>query len=232
MHFVLHAKPLGIALLSFISTASAVASAHDSSHSPVVHSDLHCPTGSSTSFVHNSYTYNAPVHKFTHIAGSFFNITWYGGAIVSSTTGTDKIPGATRSGNLGGTFDETLTAYDTRPDALIFTYHGQYTLNQQPRNPMRYTETTRFESICGGKATYIDIITYVCSDDQIAAYNVWYTLHMSAFQGLAATLGATVLAGDCPSRRQCHAEQEEERDSMSCEEEEESKVDPGYGDMG
>jgi hypothetical protein len=58
----------------------------------------------------------------------------------------------------------------------------------------------RFESICGGKATYIDIITHTCSNHQTLAYSGWYTFHESVFPGLAATLGATIMAGDCPRK--------------------------------
>ncbi|KAJ6510549.1 hypothetical protein C8R45DRAFT_392018 [Mycena sanguinolenta] len=176
-----------------------------------ISNDIECPANSHVSFVHNSYTYNAPLHKFTDITKSFFNISWYGDTIVTSHTGTDNVPGATRSGPFAGAiFDETLTAIDKRSDAFIFSYHGKgltFTPAGYPALAMYgYSETMRFESICGGKATYIDVITYVCSDNQPSAYTVWSTLHTSTFDGLAATLGATILAGDCPqeSRRYKH----------------------------
>jgi hypothetical protein len=92
--------------------------------------------------------------------------------------------------------------YSMYPDALIYSYHGQpitYALpNVPPAHFYGYAETMRFESICGGKATYIDLLSYMCSNDQVAAYNLWYLDHMSTFEGMAANLGATVLAGDYP----------------------------------
>jgi hypothetical protein len=91
-----------------------------------------------------------------------------------------------------------------RPDALEFSYHGKDFLDMRPApypSPLRidhYNETMRFESICDGQATYIDVLTYTCSGTQKLAYDFWYTLHQSTFAGLAASLGATVMAGDCP----------------------------------
>ncbi|KAF7370287.1 hypothetical protein MSAN_00660000 [Mycena sanguinolenta] len=169
-----------------------------------ISNDIECPPNSHVGFVHNSYTYNAPLHKFTDIAGSFFNISWYADGIVNSTTGTDNVPGATRSGPFVGTiFNETLTAFEKRSDMLLFSYHGKgFTFIPGPSYPALrwdgYSETLRFESICSGKATYIDLITYTCSDNQPLTYTVWSTVHTSTFDGLAQTLGATILAGDCP----------------------------------
>ena len=127
-----------------------------------------------------------------------------GGAAASKTTGTDNVPGATRSGDIGGsTYNETLTMYLAHPDILTYTIHGRpwtyAAANFGPVHFVEYAETMRFESICGGKATYIDLITYTCSDDQTLAYNAWYMFHMGTFEGLSVMLGATVLAGDCPS---------------------------------
>ncbi|KAJ7812807.1 hypothetical protein B0H14DRAFT_3879526 [Mycena olivaceomarginata] len=126
-----------------------------------------------------------------------------GGVPVTNTTGTDNVPGATRSGTLaGGAYYETLTAYKLRSDVLEYSYHGDPYILAVPGQPTinfnGYAETMRFESICGGKATYIDIITYTCSDHQTLAYSGWYTFHESVFPGLAATLRATIMAGDCP----------------------------------
>ncbi|KAJ6479699.1 hypothetical protein C8R45DRAFT_1155830 [Mycena sanguinolenta] len=168
-----------------------------------ISNDIECPANLYVSFVHNSYTYNAPLHNFTDITKSFFNASWYGDTVVTSHTGTDNVPGATRYGLFAGAvFSDTLTAMDKRSDALIFSYQGKsftFTPAGYPTLAMgRYSETIRFESICGGKATYIDAITYICSDNQPLAYTVWSTLHTSTFDGLAATLGATILAGDCP----------------------------------
>ncbi|KAJ7625590.1 hypothetical protein FB45DRAFT_1004974 [Roridomyces roridus] len=175
-------------------------------------SDIRCPTGFHNSFVHNSYTYIAPLHKFTEITGSFFNLTWYG-ADINSTTGADNVVGATRSATTaGGTFHETLTAFTSHPgDVFQYTYHGK---------PVSFggvhysgcTETLRFESICGGQATYIDVLSHLCSDDKLSAYDGWYRAHLFAFEGLAAELEARVFEGDCPT-----SDVEEETD---CEEEE------------
>ncbi|KAJ6456105.1 hypothetical protein C8R45DRAFT_1187003 [Mycena sanguinolenta] len=175
---------------------------HGSKHP--ISNDIECPANSYVSFVHNSYTYNAPLHKFTDITKSFFNASWYGDSVVTSHNGTDNVPGATRSGVFAGAiFSDMLNAIDKRSDAFIFSYQGKgftFTPAGYPVLTMHsYSETIRFESICGGKATYIDVITYICSDNQPLAYTVWSTLHTSTFDGLAATLGATILAGDCPS---------------------------------
>jgi hypothetical protein len=63
-----------------------------------------------------------------------------------------------------------------------------------------YTETMRFLSICGGQATYIDVLTYECSlNNQIGAYDSWYNVHTLAFPEMAASLGVSVMAGDCPA---------------------------------
>ncbi|KAJ7828259.1 hypothetical protein B0H14DRAFT_3873374 [Mycena olivaceomarginata] len=195
MPFVLLARVLGVAILLLFNRAHG----HD------VGNDIQCPAGSHASFVHNSYTYNAPLHEFTNITKSWFNIQWYAGTVISNTTGTDGVPGATRSGVFGGApFNETLTMYD-RPHLGTFAYsfHGD-ALTYSPPNKSAvhfdgYAETMRLEGICNGRATYIDIISYLCSNDSIAAYDIWYALHMYSFQGMAASLGATVMAGDCPS---------------------------------
>ncbi|KAJ7310049.1 hypothetical protein DFH08DRAFT_757297 [Mycena albidolilacea] len=166
--------------------------------------DIPCPEGSYTSFVHNSYAYIAPLDEFTNITKSFFDFAWYtGGVPATNTTGTDNVPGATRSGTLaGGAYHETLTAYKLRSDVLEYSYHGDPYILAVPGQPTinfnGYAETMRFESICGGKATYIDIITYTCSNHQTLAYSGWYTFHESVFPGLAATVRATIMAGDCP----------------------------------
>ncbi|KAJ7625591.1 hypothetical protein FB45DRAFT_1060263 [Roridomyces roridus] len=121
-------------------------------------SDIRCPKGSHNVFVHNSYTYIAPLREFTDLTGSFFNLTWYAGSTVSKTTGEDNVPGATRSGPaLGGRFDEELIAITAHPDDKFeYTYHGEpATFNGVDYEG--YVETLRFESICGGKATYIDV---------------------------------------------------------------------------
>ncbi|KAJ7682540.1 hypothetical protein DFH06DRAFT_1389286 [Mycena polygramma] len=171
------------------------------------HNDLHCPEGFESSFVHNSYTYNGPFHTFTNLTSSFFDIVWTGGVPANSTTGVDNVPGATRSAAwFGGTFNETLTMYHLDEELYIWTYHGAaFTYAPGGRAPIHlsaYAETTRFESICSGKATYIDIITYLCSDDPVGAYSLLYTLHMVTFQDLAQSANASVLAGDCQRQQQ------------------------------
>ncbi|KAF8216927.1 hypothetical protein K438DRAFT_1798032, partial [Mycena galopus ATCC 62051] len=193
-------RTLGVALL-------ALAFADRAQGSNDVSNDIPCPADSSAGFVHNSYTYIAPLYKFTNITESFFDLSWYGGTIVTNTTGTDNVPGATRSGPFAGVpYNETLTMYHKRSDALMYSYHGKsVTLSFPNQRPYRfdYAETMRFESICDGSATYIDLITYLCSNDSTAAYDLWYTTHMSTFETLAAKLGAPVLAGDCPQKSKC-----------------------------
>ncbi|KAJ7093152.1 hypothetical protein C8R44DRAFT_815697 [Mycena epipterygia] len=147
-------------------------------------------------------THTLPPCINSDITSSFFNTAWYGGVPATSTTGTDNVPGATRGGSFGGgTVNETLTMYLFHSDALIFTIHGQPLMlalpNQSPLHFDSYAETMRFESVCSGTATYIDLITYTCSSDQTTAHNFWFTLHMSVFEGLAANISALVLAGDC-----------------------------------
>jgi hypothetical protein len=87
--------------------------------------------------------------------------------------------------------------YSMHPDEFSFSFHGApYVFGGQ--HVTAYAETMRFEGICSGKATYIDVITYLCSNDSIAVYDATYTAHMVSFQGLATSVGATVMAGDCP----------------------------------
>jgi hypothetical protein len=200
-----------IALLSLRAQGSA----------PYVSNDVHCPADLHISFVHNSYTYAAPLAQFTNLTESFFDQSWYvsisasssrapfqinthrqGNTVVTTTTGTYNVPGATRTGPFAGAiYNETLTMYSKRADALTLSYYGQplttVTTAGPPLKFGHYVETLRFESICGGTATYMDAFTYTCSDNPVAAYDVWYTAHMAAFPGLAAKLGAPVLAGDC-----------------------------------
>ncbi|KAF7356291.1 hypothetical protein MVEN_00961000 [Mycena venus] len=197
-------RAIGVLLLGLISNAHANGSMH------YVPNDIHCPKDSQVGFVHNSYIYNAPLHQFTNITKSFFDIKWYGDIPATNFTGTNNVPGATRSGvvpvgdNPNNAFNDTLTMYSMHHDSLEYTYRGQpvkFVLpNQRPAHYYSYAETMRFQSICDGEASYIDLLSYLCADDQIAAYNLWYMLHMSTFEGLAASLGATVLAGDCPQK--------------------------------
>ncbi|KAJ7742888.1 hypothetical protein B0H16DRAFT_1890187 [Mycena metata] len=169
--------------------------------------DLHCPEGFDVGFVHDSYTFNAPVHKFTDPTKSFFDISWYG-ITLTNTTGTDNVPGATRSGSLdGGYFHETLTAYSVHPSALEYTVRGDPYTYAPPNStaaPLAfagYVETTRIESICSGRATYIDLISYICSADQVAGYDFAHKLHQGVFPALAEPVGATVMAGDCLTQK-------------------------------
>ncbi|KAJ7289156.1 hypothetical protein C8J57DRAFT_1046480 [Mycena rebaudengoi] len=167
--------------------------------------DVSCPKGFQPTFLQNSYRYDGHLQKFTNITGSFFELSWYAGTVITSTTGTDNVPGATRAGVFGDApFNETLTMFDAPPGALRFTYAG-------PGKPVTYTppgeksirfdywsETHRYESICGGEATYIDVITYLCSNLPRAAYDVWYRFHAATFDAMAAKVGAKIFTGDCP----------------------------------
>ncbi|KAJ7181048.1 hypothetical protein C8R46DRAFT_1071306 [Mycena filopes] len=166
--------------------------------------DVPCPEGFLDGFVHNSYTYNAPPQKFINITKSY-DASWYGGAVVSNTTGTDNVPGATRAGNLDGDFFETLTAYSSGPAHLEYSYRGApYTFTMPnstaPSNVQfsSYGETFRFEGICSGRATYIDVITYMCSVDQTAGYDWWFGGHQGIFSAVAERVGATEFMGNCP----------------------------------
>jgi hypothetical protein len=44
---------------------------------PYVSNDIHCPADLRISFVHNSYTYAAPLAQFTNLTESFFDQSWY-----------------------------------------------------------------------------------------------------------------------------------------------------------
>ncbi|KAJ7656433.1 hypothetical protein DFH06DRAFT_1411188 [Mycena polygramma] len=124
---------------------------------PNVLNDIHCAEDSHVGFVHNSYTFNAPLDTFTDVTKSFFDIKWYGGTVVTNTTGVDGVPGATRSGRFDDAlYTDTLTMYSLRPDTFEFSYHGDAPTFTPA---IRYAETMRFESICGGTATYIDVIS-------------------------------------------------------------------------
>ncbi|KAK7024980.1 hypothetical protein R3P38DRAFT_2530144 [Favolaschia claudopus] len=176
---------------------------------PYVPHDLSCPPGSVSGFLHNSFAYVAPLHKFTNITHSFFDVSWYFGTVVTNTTGRDNVPGATRFGDDdGGTLNETLITYFNHPDAYVFALRGQPSAYLAPSGSQLvkydgYVETMRFLSICGGKATYIDMVTYYCHEpseqQQIATYDLWYTAHTLTFEKMAAGLGAPVFAGVCPS---------------------------------
>ncbi|KAJ7828206.1 hypothetical protein B0H14DRAFT_2516637 [Mycena olivaceomarginata] len=190
-------RVLAVALLGSLLPSRVHGSVH---YTP---NDIHCPEDLHVSFVHNSYSYYVDLVQFTNITDSFFDQSWYAGTLTSNTTGTDNVPGATRSGPFGGaTYNETLTMYSKHSDAFSLSYHGKaFTLTPSNGPALTfgpYTETIRFESICGGRATFIDVLTYTCSDNPIAIYDAWYTIHMSSFEGLAAKIGAPVLAGDCP----------------------------------
>ncbi|KAJ7289155.1 hypothetical protein C8J57DRAFT_1627653 [Mycena rebaudengoi] len=187
------------ALLFFVTTAHAYSSIP-------LGGDASCPKGFQPTFVQNSYRYDGHLQKFTNITGSFFDAFWNAGTVVTSTTGTDNVPGATRAASLGdASFNETLTMFDAPPGALRFTYIGPgpkpiaYTPPGEKSIRFDYwAETQRFESICGGEATYIDVITYLCSDPPRAAYDLWYRFHDLTFNAISAEVGAKVFTGDCP----------------------------------
>ncbi|KAJ7250353.1 hypothetical protein C8J57DRAFT_1667967 [Mycena rebaudengoi] len=168
-------------------------------------SDIPCPKGSQHSFVQNSYLYDAPLHKFTEITGSFFNESWYAGTVITNTTGKDNVPGATRLVVWGGiVFTETLVMHSASPDGLISTMYS-VPLTHPPTGKHKskimfanYGETQRYQSICGGRATYIDVLTYMCSDNPRAAYDLWYRVHQTTFDTLSARFGVNVFMGNCP----------------------------------
>ncbi|KAJ7359957.1 hypothetical protein DFH08DRAFT_801713 [Mycena albidolilacea] len=94
-----------------------------------------------------------------------------------------------------------MTVYSMHLDAFMYSesFHGApYVYHAQ--HVTAYAKMICFEGICSGKATYIDVITYLCSNDSIAVYDATYTTHTVSFQGLATSVGATVLAGDWPHR--------------------------------
>ncbi|KAF7344222.1 hypothetical protein MVEN_01713000 [Mycena venus] len=176
---------------------------HGSQLHPYVPNDIVCPPNSSASFNHNNYAYIAPLHSFTNVVNSFFDLSWYGNIVITSTTGTDNVPGASRSGPFGGgTYNETLTFYRKRPDLLMWSYTAKGLTFTLPGHPTLttygYNEMFRFQSICGGQATYIDVLTFSCSNNQTLNYEIWDEFHNGAFPALAASLGAPALTGDCP----------------------------------
>jgi hypothetical protein len=125
--------------------------------------------------------------------------------VTTNTTGTDNVPGATRAGVFGEPFIETLTMFDAPPGALRFTFFGPgpkpVTFTPPGEKSIRFdywAETQRYESICGGEATYIDVITYLCSNRPRAAYDLWYRIHDATFDAMSAKVGAKVFTGDCP----------------------------------
>ncbi|KAJ7086791.1 hypothetical protein B0H15DRAFT_734943, partial [Mycena belliarum] len=164
--------------------------------------DITCPPGARITFVHNSYTYNAPMKNFTDIMGSFFSIKWTGGVPANSTTGTDNTVGASRSAvYFGGVFNETLTMILQRPDAYSYTYHGVPFLVALPGQPAvqfyNYAETLRVLSICSGAATYVDFVTYLCTNNPVHAYDLLETdLHQLTMAAVAQQANATVMSGD------------------------------------
>ncbi|KAJ6534613.1 hypothetical protein DFH09DRAFT_1091941 [Mycena vulgaris] len=135
---------------------------HHPPNNSIVWDDLHRSDGFLPTCLQNSYTYDGPLHKLTDITKSFFNITWYpctpsgthfqGDAAVSRTTGTDNVPGATRGGAFdGGPFNETLTMYLARPDAVSYTIHGERwdyaPPNLRPLHLANYAETKTIQRL-------------------------------------------------------------------------------------
>ncbi|KAJ7066345.1 hypothetical protein C8F01DRAFT_1218460 [Mycena amicta] len=169
--------------------------------------DLHCSERYQVGFVHNSFTYNTALHKFTDIVDSFFDVAWYNGGVAANiTTGKDNVPGATRSGPAGSNvFNETLTAYLHHPGSVLeYSFTGapaSFSLGDGLPSTFfpGYAETMRLQSICSGAATYIDLISWFCSDNQVGAYDIWYTTHLESFGAIKAKIGAMVMAGDCPA---------------------------------
>ncbi|KAJ7458868.1 hypothetical protein FB451DRAFT_1272720 [Mycena latifolia] len=199
MYFTRLAQTLGFALFALLPAGHAQSTSLD----PIIIDDITCPTDAKITFIHNSYTYNAPMKNFTDVMGSFYGIKWTGGVLPNNTTGQDNVVGASRSSNyFGGVFNETLTMILERPDAYSYTYHGVPFPVAFPNQPVvqfyNYAETLRVLSICSGKATYIDFVTYLCTDNPIHAYNLLETeLHQAAVQAVAQTANATIMPGDC-----------------------------------
>ncbi|KAJ6620635.1 hypothetical protein B0H10DRAFT_1067362 [Mycena sp. CBHHK59/15] len=198
-----HPPPMHL-FASFVKSFSAILLYFSvSSNALQYKNDINCPKGDFAGFVHNSYLYDRPVDKFTNITKSFFNIPWYGGADVMNTTGTDNVPGATRAGTFDGEpFNETLTAYEAGAGALEFTYFGlpaAYVLpNGDHLRFSYYAETHRYESICEGTSTFIDQVTWWCSNAPRDSFDLWVRLHTVTFDNMATTVGARVFTGDCP----------------------------------
>ncbi|KAJ7444482.1 hypothetical protein FB451DRAFT_1149225 [Mycena latifolia] len=197
MHFTRLTQTLGAALLGLISIANAQSRSVD----PIINDDVECPAGSEITFLHDHYTYNAPMKAFTDQVGSFFEI---GGVASDITTGKDNTPGSSRSGvYFGGRFNETLTMILERPDSFSYTYHGVEFPVAIPGRPVvtfyNYAETLRVHSICQGRATYIDLVTSLCTDNPEHAYDLLHTyLHDLTFHAVAEKAGAAVMYGDCP----------------------------------
>jgi hypothetical protein len=83
MHFTLLLKTLGVSLLC---STSIRADDLRSRRNDSLRSDMHCRNGSKVSFIHNSYTFNAPVDKFINITKSFFDQSWYVSNILDRST--------------------------------------------------------------------------------------------------------------------------------------------------
>ncbi|KAJ7481692.1 hypothetical protein FB451DRAFT_1555918 [Mycena latifolia] len=190
------------AFLGLIATAASQSLSVD----PIINDDVVCPPGSEITFLHDHYTYNAPMKAFVDQVGSFMEIVWTGGIATDISTGEDNVPGCTRSGvYFGGRFNETLTMIVDRPDSFSYTYHGIEFPVAIPGRPKvifyNYAETLRVHSICEGRATYMDLVTSLCTDNPEHAYDLLHTyLHDLTFHALAENVGATVMYGDCPKK--------------------------------
>ncbi|KAJ7312513.1 hypothetical protein DFH08DRAFT_973582 [Mycena albidolilacea] len=106
-------------------------------------------------------------------AGIFADAPIGRSTLTTNTTGTDNVPGTTRS-------SETLTVYSMHSDTLALLYHRKTFKPTSAKMPALlfglYTEAIRFESNCGGTATYIGVLTDTCSDNPVAVYDTWYTV--------------------------------------------------------
>jgi hypothetical protein len=92
--------------------------------------------------------------------------------------------------------------YSRHKDSQVFAYHGSATTFKLPNGPLlrfrNYAETMSIWSICDGRATYIEFLTWLCTDSHVLAYAVLNAAHTAAVEGMAAKFGAMVLPGDCP----------------------------------
>ncbi|CAK5267242.1 unnamed protein product [Mycena citricolor] len=172
-----------------------------------------CSAGLSAGFVHNEFAYVAPLSRFTDLAGSFFHGEWFGGndTTFTHTSGTDNVPGATRSGvfasddphlRYAANFTETLTHYAFRPGSFLhMSFRAVVSIGSLDAGTLHqdtYSETVRFESVCAGHATYITFLARTCAQSQSGAYDFAYGTHLAAALGLKATVGAAIMSGDCP----------------------------------
>jgi len=165
--------------------------------------DVQCASGYSPGFQQSSFQYDIPVAAFINATGSFFHSEWYSGPL-NSTNGTDNTPGATRSGNFGGTpFTERLVGYTRSPNRLLIQYvlnSGPVTFPTTPKpvDASSYFEEYTVSSICAGTGTYVTLTASYCTKTLTGSYNLYVTFRREVMATLANTLGAQLFDGSCP----------------------------------